>query len=182
MHFGFALEMSDIDLRNIDSLDTNLDLLDTDIPSKNFVFLHSVFKTSSRHVFKTSSRHVFKTSSRHVLKTSSRRLQRKSFSFSKTSWKPLQDVFKTSCKMSSTRLFKTTLRRLGRRKIVTLKTCWRHLQDVFKTNKRLLGNNLRKSFNQLRFRLLQFSWIPAIRNNSEIISGAKSHSYYWNCW
>ena len=160
MHFGFALEMSDIDLRNIDSLDTNLDLLDTDIPSKNFVSLHSVFKTSSRHVFKTSSRDVFKTSSR--------RLQRKSFSFSKTSWrKPL-------CK--------TTSRRLGRRKIVTLNACWRHLQDVFKTNKRLLGNNLRKSFNQLRFRLLQFSWIPAIRNNSEIIFGAKSHSYYWNCW
>ena len=63
MNFGFALELSDIDLRNIDFLDTHLDLLDTDIPSKNFVYLLSVFKTSSRHVFKTSSRHVFKTSS-----------------------------------------------------------------------------------------------------------------------
>ena len=72
MHFGFALELSDIDLWNIDLLDTHLDLLDTDIPSKYFVCLHSVFKTSSRYVFKTSSRHVFKTSSRHledVLKT-----------------------------------------------------------------------------------------------------------------
>ena len=71
MHFGFALELSDIDLRNIDLLDTHLDLLDTDIPSKNFC-LHSVFKASSRQVFKMSSGHVFKTSSRHNFNTSSR--------------------------------------------------------------------------------------------------------------
>ena len=64
MHFGFALELSNVDLLNIDLLDTHLDLLDTDIPSKYFACLHNVFKTSSRHVFKTSSRHVFKTSSR----------------------------------------------------------------------------------------------------------------------
>ena len=31
MHFGFALELSDMDLWNIDLLDT---YLDTDIPSK----------------------------------------------------------------------------------------------------------------------------------------------------
>ena len=87
MHFGFALELSDIDLWNTDLLDTHLDLLSpdkyADIPSKYFVYLHKIFKkssryvlkTSSRHVFKTSLRYVFKTSSRHVLKTSSRRLQ-----------------------------------------------------------------------------------------------------------
>ena len=88
MHFGFALELSDIDLWNINLLDTHLDLLDTDIPSKHFVCLHNVFKTSWRHVFKTSSINVFKTSSRHVFKTSSRyvfntslrRLQRNNFS------------------------------------------------------------------------------------------------------
>ena len=137
-HFGFALDLPDIDLWNIDLLDTHLDLLDTDITSKNFVCLRDVLKTSSRYVFKTSSRHVFKTSSRHVFKTSSRRLQRNNFSSSKTSWRRLQDFFKTSCKMSS--------RRLGRRKIVTLKTrwrrlqdmSWRHLEDVLKTNKYLL--------------------------------------------
>ena len=72
MHFGFALDSSDIDL-------FNTDLLDTDIPSKHFVL-----ETSLRHVFKTSSRHVFKTSSRHVFNTSSRRLQRNNFSSSKT--------------------------------------------------------------------------------------------------
>ena len=55
MHFRFALDSSDIDLLNIDLLDTHLDLLDTDIPSKYFACLHNVFKTSSRHVFKTSS-------------------------------------------------------------------------------------------------------------------------------
>ena len=72
MHFGFTLELSNVDLLNIDLLDTHLDLLDTDIPSKYFAFPHNVFKTSSRHFFKTSSRYVFKTSSRHVFKTSSR--------------------------------------------------------------------------------------------------------------
>ena len=92
MHFGFALELSNVDLLNINLLDTHLDLLDTDIPSKYFACLHNVFKTSSRHVFKTSSRHVFKTSSR--------RLQRNNFSSSKTSSRRLarglENVFKTS--------------------------------------------------------------------------------------
>ena len=37
MGFGFALELSDIDLLNRDSLDTHLDFLDTDIPSKYFL-------------------------------------------------------------------------------------------------------------------------------------------------
>ena len=47
MHFGFALESSDIDLLNIDLLDTHLDSLDTDIPSKHFVCLQDVLKMSS---------------------------------------------------------------------------------------------------------------------------------------
>ena len=123
MHFGFALELSDIDLWNIDLLDTHLDLLDTDITSKNFVCLRDVLKTSSRYVFKTFSRHVFKMSSRHVFKTSWRRLQHNNFASSDTSWRPIQNIFKTSCKMSS--------RCLGRRKVVTLETCWRSLEDVF---------------------------------------------------
>ena len=125
MHFGFALVLSDIDLGNIDLLDTHLDLLDTNIPSNLFVSLQDMLKSSSRHLFKTSSIHVFKTSSRHVFKTS---------------WR---DVFKTSSRY----LCKTSWRRLGRRKIVTLKTCWRRsedmssrrLQDVLKTNNCLLG-------------------------------------------
>ena len=73
MHFGFALDSSGLVLLNIDLLDTHLDLIDTDIPSKQFVCLQDVLKTSSKHVFKTSSRRVFKTSLR---KTSSRRLGR----------------------------------------------------------------------------------------------------------
>ena len=72
MHFGFALELSNVDLLNIDLLDTHLDLLDTDIPSKYFACLHNVFKTSSRHVFKTSSRHVFKTCLQDIFKAPSR--------------------------------------------------------------------------------------------------------------
>ena len=61
MHFRFALNLSDMHLLDIDLLDqryTHLDLLDTDIPSKYFICLQDVLKTSSRHVFKTSSRYV----------------------------------------------------------------------------------------------------------------------------
>ena len=53
MHFGVALELSNVDLLNIDLSDTHLDLLDKDIPSKYFACLRNVLKTSSRHVFKT---------------------------------------------------------------------------------------------------------------------------------
>ena len=125
MHFGFALELSNVDL-----LDTHLDLLDTNIPSKYFACLNNVFKTSSRHVFKTSSkhvfktssRHVFKTSSRHVFKTSSRRPQRNNFSSSKTSSRRLQDVFARCLQdvLEDVKLLR-----------------WRSVEDVF--NKRLLG-------------------------------------------
>ena len=38
MHFGFAFDLSDIDLWNIDLLDTHLDLLETVIPNKHFVY------------------------------------------------------------------------------------------------------------------------------------------------
>ena len=89
MHFGFALELSNVDLLNIDLLDTHLDLLDTDIPSKYFACLHNVFKTSSRHVFKTSSR----------------RLQCNIFLSSKTSSRRLQDVFKSSSASINVNLF-----------------------------------------------------------------------------
>ena len=47
MHFGLALDSSDIDLQNKDLLDTHLDLLDAGIPSKHFFCLQDVLKTSS---------------------------------------------------------------------------------------------------------------------------------------
>ena len=76
MHFRFALDLSDLDLWNINLLDTHLDLLDADIPSKHFVCLQDVFKMYSRC------------------------FQRKNFSSSKTSSRrlkdTLRDVFKTS--------------------------------------------------------------------------------------
>ena len=55
MHFGFTLDSWDIDLWNIDLLDTYLDLFDTDNSSNHFVCLQDVLKTSSRHIFKISS-------------------------------------------------------------------------------------------------------------------------------
>ena len=135
MQFGFALDSPDIDLLNIDMLNTHLDLLHSDIPSKQFICLQDVLKTCSRHVFKTSSKHIFEMASRHffqtsssyVLKTSWRRLQRNNFSSSKTSWRYLE-VLKTSCEMSSRRLqgvFKTSLE---------TKNCY--AEDVLKTSSR----------------------------------------------
>ena len=61
MHFGFTLELSDIDLWNIDLLDTHLDLLDTDIPS--ILFVSIVYSTrlqdmSSRPLQDIPSRHL----------------------------------------------------------------------------------------------------------------------------
>ena len=41
MYFGIVFELSDIDLWNVDLLDTHLDLLDTDIPSILFVSIVS---------------------------------------------------------------------------------------------------------------------------------------------
>ena len=129
MHVGFSFELLTIDLWNIDLLDTHLDLLDTDIPSKYFACLHNIFKTSSRHVFKTSSRHVFKTFSRHVFKTSSRHVFKTS---SRHVFKTcLQDIFKT-CLQD---VFKAYLQEVPKR-------C---LQDVFNTSSRpanvLLGSS-----------------------------------------
>ena len=130
MHFGFTLELPDTDLWNIDLLDTHLDLLDTDIPSKYFVSL-----MSSRRLQHMSWRHVFEAclqdmSSRHLQGMSSRRLKEVFsviiFRLPKRLQDLLQDVFKMSSKS------------LGKRKIVTLKTCWRHLQD----QQMLAGNSI----------------------------------------
>ena len=113
MHFGFALDLSDIDLLNIDLLHQRYTHLDLFVP-----------KTSSRHVFKTSSRNVFKTSSRHVFKTSSIRLQRNNFSSSNTSSRRLQDVF--ARRLQDVLEDEKLLR-------------WRCLENVLQTNKCLLG-------------------------------------------
>ena len=147
MHFRFAIELSDIDLWNVDLLDTHLDLSSpdkyTDIPSKCFVCLRNIFKTCWRHVFKTSLRHVlkmssrqvFKTTSRHVFTTSSIRLQRNDFSSSATSWRRFEDVLQDGLKTSSRRLQDV----LEDVKLLR----WRRVEDVFKTNKCLLGISFR---------------------------------------
>ena len=44
MHFGFAIDSSDIDLRDLDYLDTDLDMLVTDL---DFVCLQDALKTSA---------------------------------------------------------------------------------------------------------------------------------------
>ena len=69
MHFGFPLGLSDEDLWDIDLLDADLGLLDTDISSKHFVCLQGVWKTTSRHVFKKWFQDVFNTFFEDVFKT-----------------------------------------------------------------------------------------------------------------
>ena len=110
MHFGFALDLSDIDL-----------------------CFQDVLKTSSRHVFKTSWRYVFKMSSKHVFKTSSRHLQRNNFCLPRR----VEDVFKTSSRRLQDVLrdvFRTFSRRLQHVLEDKKLLYWRHVEDVFKTS------------------------------------------------
>ena len=75
-------------------------------------------------------------SSRDLQDMSSRRLQRNNFSSSETSWKCLEDVLKTSCKMSSRRLqdvLEDVKLLRWRRAEDVFKTCF---EDVFKTSSR----------------------------------------------
>ena len=124
MHFGFALDSADIDLLNIDLLDTHLDLLDTDIPVNNLF----VTKKSSRRLQDMSSIRLQDMSSKSledVLSATIFCLPRR-----------LQDVFKMSREMSSRRLRKKSSRRLQD----VLKTSWKtkncYAEDVLKTSSR----------------------------------------------
>ena len=101
MHFGFALDLSDIDLLNVDLLDQRYTHSDLFVSKTSWRRLQDM---SLRRLQDMSSRHVFKTYSKHVFKTYSRRLQRNNFSSSKTSWRCFQDVLRD--------LFKTSWRRL----------------------------------------------------------------------
>ena len=117
MHFGFALELSDIDWSNTDLLDTHLGLLNPEISiqispvSILFVSIKSLRglqDISSRHLQDMSSRRLQGTSSRRLQDMSSRRLED---IFSVRIFRlprRLQDIFKTSskhlCKTPSKRL------------------------------------------------------------------------------
>ena len=68
MHFGFALELSDIDLLNTDLLDTHLGLLNSKISIQ-------ISPVSILYVSIKSSRGLQDMSSRHLQDMSSRRLQ-----------------------------------------------------------------------------------------------------------
>ena len=107
-----------MDLWNIDLLDTHLDLLDRDIPSKHFVCLQDVLKTSSRHVFKTSWR----------------RLQRNNFSSSKTSSRRLEGVLREVLRTSSRFLQDVFARRSQDVLENVWLLRWRRVEDVLKTS------------------------------------------------
>ena len=96
-----------------------------------------------------------KSSSRHVLKMSSTRLQRNNFTSSKTSWRRLEYVLKTSCKD-------------------VLKTSWRRLedllQDVLKTSW--------KTKNCYAEDVLKTSWRHILKTSSRRLGG-KQNFYWW---
>ena len=56
-------------MRDVDLSDTDLDLLDKDIPSKHYVGLQDVFKTCLQNVFKSCLQDVLKTCLQNVFKT-----------------------------------------------------------------------------------------------------------------
>ena len=91
MYFGFALDFSDKDLWDIDFLDKDLDLLDTDISSKHFVCLQDVFNMSSRR-----NQHNNFSSSKTSCEMSSRHFRRRKIVTLKTCWRRLRDVLKTN--------------------------------------------------------------------------------------
>ena len=129
MHFGFALELSDMDLWNIDLSDTHLDLSDTDISSKyqevfclpplclqdlflkhlqdmSLIRLQDMSSGSLQDAFKTHLQDVFKLSLQDVFKS-------------------LQDVLKMKkcytenvLNTSSTHVLKTSRRRLQDQQIL----------------------------------------------------------------
>ena len=76
MHFGFALELSDIDWWNTDLLDTHLGLLNPEISIQiSPVSILFVSIKSLRGLQDVSSRHLQDMSSRRLQDMSSRRFQ-----------------------------------------------------------------------------------------------------------
>ena len=117
INLGFVLDLSDIELLDIDLWDKDLDLLDADIDSLPVnIFL----------IFKTCLEDILKTYWGHALKTSWRCLQRKTFLSSKTFWRGSEDAFQDVSEMSWRRLQNT------------LKTSWKtrkcYAEDVLKTS------------------------------------------------
>ena len=90
MHFGFALELSNVDLLNIDLLDTHLDLLDKDIPS---ILLVSIMSSRCLQDMLSSSRCL-----QDVLEDAKLLLWRRVEDVFKTC---LGDVFKTSSRLTN---------------------------------------------------------------------------------
>ena len=94
MHFGITLDSSDKDLWNIDFLDTYLDLLDTDIPSKHLL----VFTTSWECLQDMSSTRLQDVFSVTILRFP------RCFQMFPRCFQMFKDVSKTSCEMSWRRL------------------------------------------------------------------------------
>ena len=88
MHFGFALDLSDIDLLNIDLLDQRYTHLDLFVSKTSWRRLHDM---SSRRLQDMSSKRLQDISSRCLQDMSSRRLQDVLGDVFKTIWKCLLD-------------------------------------------------------------------------------------------
>ena len=117
MHFGFALELSDINLWNTDLLDTHLGFLNPEISIQ-------ISPVSILFVSIKSLRGLQDMSSRYLQDMSSRRLQ---------------GVFSVTIFGLPRRLQNVFARRLQDVLEGVKLLRWRRVEDVFKTNKCLLG-------------------------------------------
>ena len=101
MYFGFALVLSDIDLRNIDLLGTHLDLLDIDIRSKPLFLYKASWRllqgTCLRGLKDSSSRRfegVFSVTIFHFPRRLARSLEDFFEDEELLRWRRVEDVFK----------------------------------------------------------------------------------------
>ena len=148
MHFGSTLDLSNIDLWNIDLLDTHLNLLDTDISR---VLINAFWLTKDLRNVNFLDTHL------DLLGTD---IPSKHFFISKTSWRRLQDMFLRRLQDMSSRRFQDVFsvtifclpRRLARCVEDVLKKKNFNAEDVLKTSLRLVfKTSSRRLEDQLMF-------------------------------
>ena len=142
MHFGFAIDSSDINLWDIDYLDTDLDLLYTDTPL-NTLFVSSASSRGLQDIYSRRLEDVFNLTIFHLSKR-------------------LEDVLKSSGEIFSGRLqdvLEDNKLLRWRRVEDICKSC---LEDVLKTNKCFLGRSM-------LFWSLNFKWWSKTKSRKAII-------------
>ena len=140
------------------------------------MFWYILFYKNLQQTF-VGLQNVLKTSSRYVLKTSSTCLQRNNFTSFKTSWRRLEDVFKTYWKIKNCYaedVFKTSWRHV-------LKTSWRHvLKTCFEDMswRHVLKTSWRHTLKTSLRHVLKTSWRLILKMPSRR-PRRKKNVYWW---